>query len=380
MMKLFALVLFCGIILSCNRHYDNNYEETILGGWKYLVEEPVINPGGYLPPPPLRNNALVGYQFKENGVYEYKLGFFRKVFDKRKKRKKRVYIGTTSKYKIENDSLKLYDESEGNWDSYKIFYLKKDTLEISDGGKGFNKFTRIYPKLNKTKLFDKIIISSSGCYGICPVSDLEIDSNGRVLYNGSSYSNEVGFFTALARKEQYRKIEADFQNADWFNLKNEYIAAHTDDETITVTFIKDNKIIKTIKNYGEEAPTEFQWAYIPLRFLHDKLKLKKIKDKGYCLDFRGLDFYKENQVMDLTKSESFYLKSFLLNSKEVTKQNITKYKIQYWSDSGEKTIFTDGRFYNLKTQSGKEITLDIGFDFLQQNGLLDRFVEKSNED
>ncbi|MRX68715.1 hypothetical protein GJU42_12135 [Flavobacterium resistens] len=46
-------------------------------------------------------------------------------------------------------------------------------------------------------------------------------------------------------------------------MKNEYIASHTDDETISVTFIKNNKIIKTIEDYGQEAPTEFQWAYIP---------------------------------------------------------------------------------------------------------------------
>ncbi|SMO71025.1 hypothetical protein SAMN06265349_103256 [Flavobacterium resistens] len=117
-----------------------------------------------------------------------------------------------------------------------------------------------------------------------------------------------------------------------------------------------------------------------LRFLHDRVKLHKIKDKNYLLDFQRISFYKENQVLSLTKSESFYLKKLLLNSKQVQKENVKKYKIEYWSNDGYKTIFTDGRFYNLKAKNGIEITLDLGFDFLKQNGFLDKFVERSKDD
>ncbi|MRX68714.1 hypothetical protein GJU42_12130 [Flavobacterium resistens] len=70
----------------------------------------------------------------------------------------------------------------------------------------------------------------------------------------------------------------------------------------------------------------------------------------------------------------------LLNSKQVQKENVKKYKIEYWSNDGYKTIFTDGRFYNLKAKNGIEITLDLGFDFLKQNGFLDKFVERSKDD
>ncbi|MRX68716.1 hypothetical protein SAMN06265349_103257 [Flavobacterium resistens] len=98
MMKFSCILLFCIILISCNNQPENNYEKLILGEWKILVKKPVLDTTRSIPPPPppLRNNLLVGYEFKENGVYEYKLGFFKKE----KNTQKSVYLGTTSKFKI----------------------------------------------------------------------------------------------------------------------------------------------------------------------------------------------------------------------------------------------------------------------------------------
>jgi hypothetical protein len=41
-----------------------------------------------------------------------------------------LYLGSNSKFKIENDSLKLYDLSEKKWNSFKIIEIESDTLKI----------------------------------------------------------------------------------------------------------------------------------------------------------------------------------------------------------------------------------------------------------
>ena len=379
MKRILIIILLFIIVISCTQKSEKDYELLILGDWKYFREIPKYNPNDSLPPPPPPFRAtLVGYQFKEDGIYEYKLGFFNTVFDKIKNKDKRGYLGTTSKYKIANDSLSLYDESDKSWSSYKIKSLNKDTLVLVNKDNDASKFIKNNNEEVQSKLFDKVIVSSSGCYGFCPVSDIEIDNTGNVFYRGSYYSNEEGYFSAHTSKEEYQNIEKGFRKANWFNLKNEYIAGHTDDETITVTFIKDNRIIKTIKDYGEEAPTEFQWAYIPLRFLHDRVKLNKIQNKESIMDFDNIVFLEGKNIFYLAKSEGFYLKKLLLNSKQVSEKYKPKYKIEYWSNDKKTTAVSDGRFYSFKLNDGKEVTLDLGFNFLKENIFLNEFRQKDD--
>jgi hypothetical protein len=62
-------------------------------------------------------------------------------------------------------------------------------------------------------------------------------------------------------------------------LNESYEANHTDDERIIVSFIKNNKIIRTVSDYGHEAPEEFIWAYQPLRYLYQQVKLEKLEEQ-----------------------------------------------------------------------------------------------------
>lgn len=381
MRKKITVFVLLVTLISCTQKSENDNELLIIGDWKYLQEIPKYNPDDSLPPPPPPfRGSLVGYQFKENGIYDYKLGFYKEVFDKVKNKNKRVYLGRTSKYKITNDSLSLYDESDKTWSSYGIKSLKKDTLILVSKDNDISKWIKNQNPINKSKIFDKIIVSSSGCYGSCPVEDILIDSSGEIIFNGEDYSDNVGCFTAKTKKEEFVEIENDFQKADWYNLKNEYIASHTDDQTTSVTFIKNNRIVKTISDYGYEAPVEFFWAYREVKQLHQKIKLQKITNTDLLFDIYRADFEDKNTFLRLTKSETFFLKNLLFNAKKVEKQNVNKYKLRYWVNDSEKAILTDGRFYTFKTKDGKEITLDLGFDFLKENGFLNKFKVKTKDD
>lgn len=81
--------------------------------------------------------------------------------------------------------------------------------------------------------FYKIVISSSGCYGICPVSSILIDKSGEIIFEGEYYTTNIGLYKSKISKVKFDEIIESFQKANWINLKNSYEASHTDDESIT---------------------------------------------------------------------------------------------------------------------------------------------------
>jgi hypothetical protein len=218
-----------------------------------------------------------------------------------------------------------------------------------------------------------VIVSSTGCYGRCPVTDIEINKNGEIIYNGGSFSSIKGNYKSKINHSQFLKINLSFLKSNWANLENEYIARWTDDETVYITFIKNDRIIKTIEDYGAKSPTEFIWAYTPIRFLQQSIKLEKNIKETNILDFNYISFKFANKICDLTKSESFYLKNLLSKSSEVKNSFEEKYIIKYWSNDIKKKIVTDGRYYKFENNDGRFVILDLKYDFLKKNILLQRF-------
>lgn len=379
-MKIITTFILILTIVSCKQKSKFDYENKIIGEWKYVREIGKPNKNGKIPPPPPFGNKEVGYEFYKNGEFEYKLGFYKYIQGDENHESQNLYFGTNSKFKIQNDSLKLYDISEKKWNSLKIVGIESDTLKIINNVGEISKFKKLKYKINNSESFDKVIVSSTGCYGRCPVTDIEINKNGEVIYNGGSYSSIKGNYKSEISHSQYLKINLSFLKSNWKNLENEYISRWTDDETVYVTFIKNNKIIKTIEDYGAKAPTELIWAYTNVRFLQHNIKLNKEINETYFLDFNHINFRIKNQICSLVKSESFYLKNLLSKSKEVNIDFQEKYTIEYWSNDIKKKIITDGRYYKFEKAKHQFITLDLGYNFLKQNNLIERFRNKTNYD
>jgi hypothetical protein len=372
-MKFITTLILIFTLVSCKQKSKNDYENKIIGEWKFVREIIKPNENGKLPPPPPFGNSEVGYEFYKNGEFEYKLGFFKYIKGDEKHQSQNLYLGTKSKFKIEDDSLKLYDIAEKIWNSYKIVDIKSDTLKIINSVGEISKFQKLKHKINNSDTFDKVIVSSTGCYGRCPVTDIEINKNGEIIYNGGSFSSIKGNYKSKINHSQFLKINLSFLKSNWANLENEYIARWTDDETVYVTFIKDDRIIKTIEDYGAKSPTEFIWAYTPIRFLQQSIKLEKNIKETNILDFNYISFKFENKICDLTKSESFYLKNLLSKSSEVKNSFEEKYIIKYWSNDIKKKIVTDGRYYKFENNDGRFVILDLKYDFLKKNNLLQTF-------
>ncbi|WP_264553674.1 DUF6438 domain-containing protein [Flavobacterium sp. N2038] len=378
--KILLYVLTILILYSCQKNNDKQLTKTILGEWKYIKTEDQRKPKKsndvIIPPPWPFGNHIKGFVFSENNLCENKFGYFKRIKATEREDRKIFFLGTETKYKIENDSLKIFDLETKTWENQKIHSIIGDTLTIKVDDSIFAKYARTEPKINSNENYDKIIVSSSGCYGSCPVSSISIDNNGNVLFYGQYYNTQNGFFKSKISKNEYQKIQTSFKKANIKKLEDDYHGSWTDDETITITFIKNNKIVKSISDYGGVSPVELIWAYTPVRYLYQQVKLTPLKAEKPLLSMWRISFTKGNQICDLSKSESFYLFTEIFKGKETAYKFENKYTIGFWNDQDKKeTIYTDGRYFKYKDK-----TIDIGYDFLTVNNLTDKFRQKDKYD
>lgn len=372
--KLLITILTILTLLSCKKIKDQQLEKDIVGEWTFvkIVDNSKTNTDSETLPSPL-GNTRIGYIFNQNNTCENKLGYFKRINGKTRIDRKIIYLGNETQFKIEDDSLKIFDLSNSTWNSKKILSILGDTLTMQISDSVFSKYARAKYKINPNEHYDKILVSSSGCYGTCPISDISIDKNGKVFYFGERYNTQNGFFTSNIAKEEFRNLELAFKKVDISNLKDSYQSDWTDDETVTITFVKDGKIVKSITDYGREAPIELIWAYTPFRYLYQQIKLEPFKNDKQIFSKWGISFETSHQICTLTKSEGFYLLSEIYEGKEVIQNFKKKYKLEVWNNNDKKEIaFTDGRIFKFK-----EKTIDIGYNFLTVNNLNTKFRTKN---
>ena len=380
MLNYLTLILTFLTLYSCKTKNNQKLERDIIGEWTFTkTEDKRIKKQNDkpLPPPPPFGNMTNGYIFSDSGQCENKIGYFKRIEGNEREDRKTLFLGNTTKYKIEDDSLKIYDLASNIWRNTRIYSIIGDTLTLQTGDSIFAKYSKVAYKIDENESYDKIIVSSSGCFGSCPIMTISIENDGKLYYLGQSYNTVNGFFTSTISKAEYLKLENNFKKSDISSLNEHYSASHTDDETVSVTFIKNRKIVKTIYDYGREAPTEFIWAYTPARYLYQRVKLQPFKiDKTY-LPMRQISFETKNRICDLTKSDCFYLLTELQNGRIITHKFEEKYKIVFWNDKDKKEIiYTDGRFFKF-IGNRKLVTIDLGYNFLTVNDLIKRFRTKN---
>ena len=372
--KILHPILFILLIcLSCKFNENNHFNEKIIGNWEYTrIEYSEIDTnkdGNLIPPTPINfyeNDS--GYTFSKNNVCENKRGYFKENTKNELENSASTYLGNTTTYKIEKDSLKIFNISDSSWNSRKIYSITDDTLTFQAEKGILIKYTKIKNKPKAKVKVERIIVSSSGCYGTCPISDVSIDESGNVIFFGDQYNSKNGFFTSNITTAEYEELTKDLRFIDIMELKPYYQANRTDDETVYITFISDNKILKSVTDYGAKSPHQLVWTYTPIRHLYQKLTLAPHQKPPLLLDDVQFEASKKSCV--LSRSESFFLSTELSKAKVTSKSFQKKYKINSWGDN---TIgYTDGRFYQLKDK-----TLDLGYNFLTKNNLNLKFKERN---
>lgn len=118
-------------------------------------------------------------------------------------------------------------------------------------------FISLLISCNSKKNYQPLIeVSSSGCFGTCPVLDLKLKEN-KVYYNLIYHNNDRGLFSYELKPFEKSKIDSLFNSVKLDSLKKEYISSREDMPTFNV-FIKTQKIRKRVYFYADDAPKEFE--------------------------------------------------------------------------------------------------------------------------
>jgi hypothetical protein len=94
-----------------------------------------------------------------------------------------------------------------------------------------------------------------------------------VEYEGQQYVEVTGKQTAVLTPEQVKELVNDFENANYFDMEDEYIAPVTDLPTTITSITLDGKF-KTVRNYGgclSESPVKAPQALCELETKIDEL-------------------------------------------------------------------------------------------------------------
>ncbi len=149
-----------------------------------------------------------------------------------------------------------------------------------------------------------------------------------------------------------------------------------DAEEITVTFIRDGKIVKTIRDNYQQAPHEFYWAYSSLRYLYQNLATDTLSSGLGLVPFTCMLVESTNKRILLRGAEAFHLWLLLMNRAETQESFEEAYQILNMGKDEMKKMSSDGRFFRIVDEQGTSKTYDLGFDFFTRNDLLRKFFPK----
>lgn len=294
------------------------------------------------------------------------------------------YHGNFTKYRVNGGRIYIKNPVEGKWVYYwKFIRRSKDTLFFETSDSAIEKFRRLsYGNLDTVADFDKIIYSSTGCYGRCPIMDIIVDKEGRVLFQGEGFVNKLGFYKGQLNKKQIQYLFEKFKKANPVNLLNEY-SRTIDDQNVITTFVKNGRIIKTIDCSINDSPSALFWAYVPISNIYSQMDLQKLPfDEPFYPKMHYYSFMKNGLILPLNKSESFYFWTELRKGKVVNKDFVPKYTMSFTGnytyfgpDPNKKrahkyilsVIKTDGRHYRFEFKNARPLTYDMGYDFLHRN-------------
>ena len=94
----------------------------------------------------------------------------------------------------------------------------------------------------------RIKLSRTYCYGVCPVYSLEIRGDGEVVFNGQANVPALGGQRGRVSRKIVSDLVEAFRRAEYFSLKDEYVATITDLPSCTTSIEFDGQK-KAVKDY-----------------------------------------------------------------------------------------------------------------------------------
>ena len=133
----------------------------------------------------------------------------------------------------------VFNRTDSTWENIGLIKsLTNDKMILVSKWGRESIFLRHSNKSDSTNI-DAIALSSSGCFGTCPIVNIIIESNGNVTFYGERYVDKLGFYEGQISKENFLKISDEFSKAGIETLDQNFAVGHTDDErSLQLLFLK----------------------------------------------------------------------------------------------------------------------------------------------
>ena len=395
------------IITACGQDLAKKHQSWIKGEW-YPVDLYKITG---------ENFNMTGYEFKEGGICENKLGYYEyynnhafsfsdpyKIihdyfhpFELENFRFHNVLYsyGTTTGYSIKRDSLYIFNPSLRGYEKFKVNFISKDTMMLTNDSR-----VELYIRKNycpkDSLLFDKIIFLYPYTQYRSPTF-FSISKDGDYFRYDLKSTGEI--FHAKILKEDFRNIEFLFRKAnfdalmDSIGYKSVEVGMYYTSESIAktnMTVVLNHKMfsIEGVLREIEFEVKDFIWAYLNGVFYLERIRLEQPANHRYLKewksmfpeniqfeDFNSFVIIKNDSIIDLHNMEAFHLVT-LLNDAVKTEDDFTPtYKLKK-SFFLKNEVETDGRYFRYKKE-GEVVTVDLGFNFVSESDL-ERFLRAKN--
>ncbi|MGV0940776.1 DUF6438 domain-containing protein [Empedobacter sp. ULE_I140] len=373
MNKLSQYILLLIIITSCHNSFDGKANNALQGNWikEYYPEETMIDED--LPPPDFFFKPNVLYTFQNDTLFDAN-----QFHNYNKKTKKNNYLGYKTKFIIKDSIIYWYNTLTKQDIEYgKIKKFTNDTIYFENFMLVKEKAQQVYQ--NK---FDAIIVTSSGCYGTCPIYNYRIEADGTFIYDGEKFTNIEGLYKGKINKEYFNYFKKILNQIDIKNLPNKYERLATDGNYEELVFVKDEKVIKKISFYLNDGPPKVKQLLDILRLMDYYLEDKKpYQSQNYFSIQNPLYFYKTENGEDFSNYQMFYLWTELMkhqtNPFKFTSKTIkiNNFRPNYYWNSEHKyfnpkslvSLETDHQRFQIKFKNEPIQYYDLGYNFLENN-------------
>ncbi|WP_298511628.1 DUF6438 domain-containing protein [uncultured Kordia sp.] len=310
----------------------------------------------------------IGINFQKNKLEYFKQFIEYKLDTITRKRSYDTFVGFVP-YQLKADSLFIQHPLKDKL-LFKctIDASKKDTLLLKKKDTTYLTLVPLVKKPKDSLQFDQVVLSRSGCFGSCPIMNISIQRDGRLVYYGEKFTDHIGVFQGKLSPEFTNYIFKKLEDIQISKVDEYYSVGHTDDETISSTFLKNGNIVKTISDYGQAGTKEMLWAYCATLNLDKQIKLSSIPFNTKVPILDRVYFEKGTKRLFLEKSEGFLLWQAFQNA-TITPANFEKKYTFHggYFRSSIKKIESDGQLYKVYLKDGHMTTYDLGYNFIEKN-------------
>ncbi len=145
-------------------------------------------------------------------------------------------------------------------DRLKVHYIINQNKDVRKGKSGnmYWKYAMFYSVImlftigcaSQKKQPPKLLVemSRSPCMGVCPVYTLQVYDNGLVQLVGEKNIEQIGTYQAMLTSEELTALKKQFDELEFFSLKDEYIKRVSDLPTTHISYTQGDQT-KRIKDY-----------------------------------------------------------------------------------------------------------------------------------